>query len=172
MATGPNGKNKGITYDWPMKHLADTAGEVTPRSFLTLVVTAAKDEAGPDLVIPPEGMRLAGLRAASRVRVDQLYQEFPWIKGVLAPLAGLLLPQPESAVFKVWREAKTVEMTQRDVEKRGYLSPFPDGAAEASLFVAMERIRVMERRPDGRLDMPDLFRVAARLLKKGGTAPG
>jgi hypothetical protein len=29
----------------------------------------------------------------------------------------------------------------------------------------------MSRRKDGRIDMPDLFRVAAKLLKKGGTAP-
>ena len=27
-------------------------------------------------------------------------------------------------------------------------------------------------RSDGRYDMPDLFRVAARLLKKGGVSPG
>lgn len=29
----------------------------------------------------------------------------------------------------------------------------------------------MFRRRDDRIDMPDLFRVAARLLKKGGVAP-
>jgi hypothetical protein len=35
----------------------------------------------------------------------------------------------------------------------------------------MERIGVMMRRRDERLDMPDLFRVAAKLLKKGAMAP-
>ena len=29
---------KGRTYDWPLRHLADGHGEVTPRSFLTLVI--------------------------------------------------------------------------------------------------------------------------------------
>jgi hypothetical protein len=53
------------------------------------------------------------------------------------------------------------------------LPPFPSvgAAGPAQLFTALERIGVMFRRRDDRLDMPDLFRVAARLLKKGGVAP-
>lgn len=39
------------------------------------------------------------------------------------------------------------------------------------LYTALERIGVMLRRKDDRIDMPDLFRVASKLLKKGGTAP-
>lgn len=98
---------------------------------------------------------------------------FPWIKGVLAPLAGQLLPRNESEVFAVWRRAGTVTSIRRDVADEGYLSPFPDvhDPKERDVFTALERIGVMFRRKDGRVDMPDLFRVAARLLKKGGTAP-
>jgi hypothetical protein len=113
------------------------------------------------------------LRSASRTRVDQLHQEFPWIKGVLAPLAGLLLPQEETEVFSVWKRAGTVKMAVRDADANGYLPPFPDpkDAHERALYFAMERVGVMFRRRDQRIDMPDLFRVAAKLLKKGGTAP-
>jgi hypothetical protein len=121
----------------------------------------------------PDGIR-NGLRGASKTRVDQLHQEFPWIKAVLAPLAGLLLPQSDDQVFKVWRQAKTTARVQADARSRGYLPPFPvptPGSEEEALFAAMERIGVLFRRRDARIDMPDLFRVAARLLKKGGTAP-
>ncbi|HYN78189.1 MAG TPA: hypothetical protein VES73_10400, partial [Lamprocystis sp. (in: g-proteobacteria)] len=99
-------------------------------------------------------------------------QEFPWIKGVLAPLAGLLLPQREDEVYQVWRRAKTVARLIADAEN-SYLPPFPDGDrhGERELFLALERIGVMFRRNDDRLDMPDLFRVAAKLLKKGAIAP-
>jgi len=45
------------------------------------------------------------------------------------------------------------------------------GSDERALYEAMKNIGVMSRRKDGRLDMPDLFRVAANLLKKGGTTP-
>lgn len=173
MADGPNGYKKGKTYDWPIIHLADAFDEVTPRSFLGLKVSAAKYGPAPeDRAINADGIR-HGLRAASKTRVDQLHQEFPWIKGVLAPLAGLLLPQDEEGVYSAWRSASTVDQLVSDAIENKYLPPFsPDAKkSERSLFHALERIGVMFRRKDERLDMPDLFRVAAKLLKKGGTAP-
>jgi len=54
------------------------------------------------------------------------------------------------------------------------LPPFVGGKTgvdENMLYEAMKNIGVMSRRKDSRLDMPDLFRVAAKLLKKGGTTP-
>jgi hypothetical protein len=174
MASGPNGYKKGKTYDWPIKHLADAFNEVTPRSFLELIIAAAKFGHPPsDRSISPEGIR-HGLRAASKTRVDQLHQEFPWIKGVLAPLDGLLLPARESSVYKVWATARTTRTVLKDAESNGYLPPFVpmrEGNDERLLYEAMKNIGVMSRRKDGRLDMPDLFRVAANLLKKGGTTP-
>lgn len=175
MADGKHGNKKGKTYDWPLKHLADAFDEVTPRSFLGLMIAAAQyGVVPPGRVITPGGI-LHGLRAASKTRVDQLHQEFPWIKGVLAPLAGLLLPQKEQEVFKVWRRAGTLQVAIADAGKKGYLPPVHPGQGEAvherDLYTALERIGVMLRRKDDRIDMPDLFRVASKLLKKGGTAP-
>jgi hypothetical protein len=179
MGGGDFGHKKGKTYDWPIAHLGDAFKQVTPRSFLGLMIAAAKEGvAPPKRSLTPDGIR-HGLRSASKTRVDQLHQEFPWIKGVLAPLAGLLLPQHEREVFRVWESAGTVTQALNDAEAQGYLPPFPVGSGEAApagherdLYLAMERIGVMLRRPaDGRLDMPDLFRVAAKLLKKGATAP-
>lgn len=174
MADGPYGYKKGKTYDWPIKHLGDAFEEVTPRSFLGLMIAAAKrGSPPPNRVITPDGIR-HGLREASKTRVDQLHLEFPWIKGVLAPLSGLLLPQDEAEVFSVWRRAHTIDLLTKDATENGYLPPFPiEGHAgeEQQLFEALRRIGVMFRRKDERIDMPDLFRVAAKLLKKGGTAP-
>jgi len=171
MADGPYGFKKGKTYSWPLGHLADAFDEVTPRSFLGLMVAAAKVGALPtNRAISSEGIR-QGLRAASRTRVDQLHQEFPWIKGVLAPLAGLLLPQVPQVVFRAWKTAKTVSRVQEDASEHNYLAPFPGKGTEEDLLVAMKRIGVMYSRRDDRIDMPDLYRVAANLLKKGGTAP-
>lgn len=175
MADGENGYKKGKTYDWPLKHLGDAFDEVTPRSFLGLMIAAAKYGSAPvGRVITPAGIQ-HGLRAASKTRVDQLHQEFPWIKGVLAPLSGLLLPQKEQQVFAVWQKAGTLKAAIADAKKEGYLPPVDPGkggvADERGLYTALERIGVMLRRKDDRIDMPDLFRVAAKLLKKGGAAP-
>lgn len=173
MASGKHGYKKGHTYDWPLNHLADAFDEVSPRSFLALAIGASEFGSAPsNRVFSPEGIR-HGLRLASQIRVDQLHLEFKWIKGVLTPLAGLLLPKDEKDVFGVWKRAGTVQEALKGAEARSYLSPFPDGTvpSERALYEAMKRIGVMFRRDDGRLDMPDLFRVAAKLLKRGGTAP-
>jgi hypothetical protein len=175
MADGEHGYKKGKTYDWPLKHLGDAFNEVTPRSFLGLMIAAANHGSAPSgRVIAPAGIQ-HGLRAASKTRVDQLHQEFPWIKGVLAPLAGLLLPQEEEQVFEAWRKANTLQAAIADAAKEDYLPPVDPGRGtpvhERELYSELERIGVMLRRKDGRIDMPDLFRVAAKLLKKGGTVP-
>ena len=172
MAGGEYGYKKGKTYDWPLKHLGDAFDQVTPRSFLGLMIEAARyGEAPSDRAFTPRGIQ-HGLRAASKTRVDQLHQEFPWIKGVLTPLAGLLLPQEEKKVFAVWERADTLKTAMDDAKSHGYLPPVEDAVVgEAGLYWALERIGVMMRRKDERIDMPDLFRVAAKLLKKGGTAP-
>ena len=175
MADGEHGYKKGRTYDWPLKHLADAFDEVTPRSFLGLMIAAAGyGVASPERVITPGGIQ-HGLRAASKTRLDQLHHDFPWIKGVLAPLAGLLLPQEEKVVFNAWRRAGSLKDSLADAGKEGYIPPVHprEGSPvhERDLYIALERIGVMMRRTDSRIDMPDLFRVAAKLLKKGGTAP-
>jgi hypothetical protein len=173
MASGPPGYKKGKTYVWPLTHLADAFNEVTPRSFLGLMIAAAKYGGLPELhAISPDGIR-HGLRAASKTRVDQLHLEFRWIKGVLTPLDGLLLPAEEKAVFRVWQRARTVRAVLADARQSNYLPPFPTEGEhdELQLFEALQHIGVMFRRKDNRIDMPDLFRVAAKLLKKGGTAP-
>jgi len=129
---------------------------------------AAKYGAAPvDKVLTPDGIR-HGLREASKTRVDQLHQEFPWIKGVLAPLAGLLLPQDDHTVFEVWKNAGTIKALIADAKRHSYLLPFKNQEThkEEELSKMLEEIGVMYRRNDGRLDMPDLFRVAAKLLKK------
>ncbi|NBA98626.1 hypothetical protein [Pseudomonas sp. R5(2019)] len=171
--TGSYAFKKGGTYEWPLRHTSDAHAEVTPRSFLGLMNAAAKFGAVPlDKALMPDGIR-HGLREASKTRVDQLQLEFPWIKKVLAPLAGLLLPQDEKIVYDVWKKAGTVKALIADAEQRQYLLPFKSKAQqkEDEIFSMLQEIGVMFRRNDGRLDMPDLFRVAAKLLKKGALAP-
>jgi len=171
---GKNAKQGG-TYDWPYKHLADAKGNVTPRSFIKLFVGAAQyNGTPPQLLISPEGIR-EGLRQASRVRVDQLVIEYQWIKRALVPLAGLIVPCHLEIIYQRWSESKTVEtiMQASKDQAKGFLPPYPPkskGDPNELLANAMERIGVFSYRADGRIDMPDLFRVAAKMLKKGGTS--
>lgn len=169
-------KTKGGTYDWPYNHLADAQGKVTPRSFIKLFVEAAKyGQAPSDQAITAEGIR-NGLREASKVRVDQLVVEYQWVKRALAPLAKLTVPCAPEAIFERWEESNTIKVILNAANDKdsGFLPPFPPrskGNHMELLAAAMERIGLISYRPDNRIDIPDLFRVAALMLKKGGTTP-
>lgn len=169
-------KRKGGTYDWPYNHLADAKGKVTPRSFIKLFVEAAKFRQAPtDQVISADGIR-HGLREASKVRVDQLGIEYQWVKRALAPLAGLTVPCTLDAIAERWTETNTIKLIMDAAANpdTGFLPPFPPrskGDHNELLATAMERIGLFSYRADNRIDIPDLFRVAALMLKRGGTTP-
>ncbi|MDB5760398.1 MAG: hypothetical protein JWM30_3687 [Burkholderia sp.] len=169
---GRNAK-RGGTYDWPYNHLADAAGNVTPRSFIQLFVGAAQyKEQLDDHAISARGIQ-DGLRQASKVRVEELVVEYQWIKRALLPLAGLIVPCQAEVIWQRWNESKTVNtiMKVANDPEGGFMPPFPSNAQgdhNQLLADAMERIGVFSYRSDGRIDMPDLFLVAARMLKRGG----
>lgn len=176
-----NGPRKGKTFDWPYRHLADGLGDVTPRSFLILMQSAAERSAernASDLVLLPQTIR-DGLREASKVRIEQLNTEYPWIKRVLQPLAGLRVPAEPQAFFDAWIENSTVQAAIKIAKKESSLSPVQNRSlgksvhsdSEADLADRLTKMGVLTNRPDGRYDMPDLFRVGAALLKKGGVTP-
>lgn len=171
-----NNYKKGGTYDWPYKHLSDANGEVTPRSFVKLFVEAAKYSSNEvKQVVSAEGIR-HGLREASKVRVDQLVIEYRWIRRALAPLAGLRVPCEPSEVFERWKDTNTIKVIMDAAADKtsGFLPPFSvfiRSAKNEALLEAMTKIGVVEYRQDGRIDIPDLFRVAALMLKKGGLPP-
>lgn len=167
---------KGGTYDWPYKHLADANGEVTPRSFVKLFVGASRfNESAHKSVISPEGIR-HGLREASKVRVEQLVIEYRWISRALAPLAGLRVPCEVNEPFDRWKKSNTIKIILEAANNKesGFLPPFPNTVRTSryeALLESMAKIGVVEYRSDGRVDIPDLFRVAALMLKKGGLSP-
>ncbi len=176
-----NGPRKGKTFDWPYNHLADGLGDVTPRSFLILMQNAAEQSEDRDagsLVLLPQTIR-DGLREASKVRIEQLNTEYPWIKRVLQPLAGLRVPAAPQVFFDAWLENATVEAALKIARNENSLPPVQTRSnqkpvhseREADLADRMTKMGVLTSRPDGRYDMPDLFRVGAALLKKGGVTP-
>ena len=164
---------KGATYPWTYKHLADGRDVVTPRSFLKLFVEAARHTPSPlNQAITAEGIR-HGLREASKTRVEQLALEYPWIKRALAPLAGLKVPCQSREIHEAWVASNTAAVISKAAKSEGFLPPYRKSSAsdaEEHLQEAMARIGVLSYRTDGRADMPDLFRIASRMLKLGGVA--
>jgi len=167
---------RGRTYPWIHNHLADAHGRVSPRTFLMAMREAAINASRSmvDKVVDPRGLQI-GLQAASEHRLQQLQEEFLWIPDALEPLADLRVPCEATSIFERWRAAKTVEIITEGAKVNGYLEPVefdgPSRHLSIQLLEALKRIGVAERRSDNRINVPDIYRVAAKLLRKGGVPP-
>lgn len=166
---------RGKTYTWLHSHLADAFGETSPRSFLIALQRAAHS-ARADLttVLDHHAIR-DGVQAASTGRLDQLTEDYPWLREVFSALEQLEVPCIPKKFTDTWRRENTVQRI-RDFEKRtAKLGPLeladdPQKPEEA-LLVALRNIGVLELRGDERINVPDIFRVAGKMVRRGGVLP-
>jgi rubrerythrin len=162
---------RGVPYTWSVGHLADGHGQTSPRSFLAAIRQAASDskERYPEhnQALHYESIK-RGVRKASEIRVNEISEDYPWVKDVLSLLKGLTVPCDYSSVLMRW-EDKFPEgpggisfdrLPPQHVE-RGW-----EGIRED-----LERLGLIEKKRDGRIDMPDLYRVGFGLGRKGGVKP-
>jgi hypothetical protein len=194
MATRYMGRNprRGRTYTWLPNHLADAKGQVSPRSFLIAVRDAQRATHGKGYaeVLHWEGIK-AGVQSASLIRVRELREDYPWIQTVLEPLNGQTVPCLDTDIEHRWRDADTLATIERDRtatvsaehsahaapdNERVYLAPHALAGAtaerpEQALIEELRRIGVIRRVDNMRVDIPDLFRVAAAIGRRGGVRP-
>jgi hypothetical protein len=168
-------RRRGSTYIWVIRHLADAFDETTPRSFLITLRRAATAKAKPTATaIDHLGIR-EGVQAASEVRVSQLGEDYPWIRRVLQDLEGLEVPCNPSAFTERWQARKTVDSIRYVTDMAGRPGPIelqrPTSEREGALLEAVKNIGVVEERSLDRINMPDIFRVAARIKRRGGVRP-
>lgn len=174
---------RGLPYTWLPNHLKDGLDQVSPRSFLRAVRTAAEDASrrypSHPYALHYESIK-RGVASASQIRVAEINEDYPWVKSLMTPLEGLKVPCDAEEVETAWNQHNVVG------EIRHLLDQSPDGA-EREFFSAPNRldqglpgllqdlidVGVMTRdRASGRLNMPDVYRVAYGVLRKGGVKPG
>lgn len=161
---------RGRTYTWIIDHLADAFHETTPRSFLvTLQRAAASRQLPTQTVIDHHGIR-EGVQSASAIRVDQLSEDYPWIRRVLEDLAGLEVPCVPKLFTDRWRERGTVDSVNTlESEQPGPVELLEPGTNKEDLLLeALVNIGVIEYRSEDKINMPDIFRVAAKIKRRGG----
>jgi hypothetical protein len=168
-------RRRGRTYTWVIDHLADAFHETTPRSFLITLQRAANTRTRPAATaIDHFGIR-EGVQHASEVRVNQLQEDYPWIPTVLADLEGLEVPCTPNVFISRWHDRETVDTITRITSKSERPGPIeleqPGINQEAALLQALKNIGVVEERSEDRINMPDIFRVAAKIKRRGGVRP-
>ena len=167
---------RGYTYTWLPNHLADGLGQTSPRSFMTAIQKAAQISFARygthSHSIHWDALR-EGVREASEVRVNEIYEDIEWVRAAVSPLKGMQVPMDRLEVFTRW-DAEGVPRTLEDQTSTSDDSGRPTGPSSNTLdgiFADLVQLGILTQRSNGKLDMPDVYRIAFGLGRKGGV-PG
>jgi len=165
-------RRRGHTYTWIVGHLADSRGLASPRSFLVAVRAAAEDSSDryPDHEHPLHYESIKrGVQKASEIRVDELSEDYPWIKRLLEPLSGMTVPCERDAFFDQWRGSLGDEPSRELFGER--LPPEHWELGWSGILDDLVELGIFENMKDGRVNMPDLYRIGFGLGRRGGVRP-
>ena len=168
-------KKRGRVFTWLPTHLADARGQTSPRTFLTVWREAAHHGTAPLAHAVDHLGIMEGVRKASEDRFTELAEDYKWIRRALEPLKGQMVPMERETLEAIWRERQVAERVVNESRQKGWLAPVQLGVAEMSperaLVTALETIGVLEIRRNGKINVPDIFRVEAGIKRKGGVRP-
>lgn len=171
------GPKRGYTYSWVPLHLADAKGRISPRSYLLAFKKAAEytAERSPDHDLALHYTAIQqGVVKASAVRVNEISEDYPWVRPLLEAVRGGVVPMTTDEVASLWSADGLRQMRKAAGPKlpprRFTNDPFRKGSAEALIDDLVE-LAVLYRTKDGRLNMPDIFRVGFGIRRKGGVKP-
>lgn len=171
------GTKRGRPYSWIPTHLMDGMGEISPRSFLHALSIAAERDPESDQTLAIDYGRIQdGVRSASEIRRTELLEDYPWIREALEPLRGMTVPAKRRDILKKWEIAGTPDEILRlhkDAKAPVELvTAFEDSSSRLeALERALEQIGVLQEREDFRVNIPDIFRIAAGVKRMGGIRP-
>lgn len=163
---------RGSTYGLLPSHLADTADRLTPRPFLAALHRAARltaaDRPDHDRALHHQDIQ-CGLAAGALARAAEIEQAHPWVRAALAPLAGQQLPIGLDQAIAAWDGCELPEQLRRLGARAA--DPAPSGIRHldryADLLHELAAAGAVRNRDHG-LDLPEMFRIAYRLGRRGG----
>ncbi|WP_427889590.1 hypothetical protein ACQHIV_39855 [Kribbella sp. GL6] len=169
---------KGITYTWLPNHLTDGINQVSPRSFLSALDTAtditAQRFSTHSVPLHWEGIR-QGVQTASKIRVVEIREDIPWVGTCVEPLRGMQVPIEQDEIVARWRDqdlkADLEAMSQVTGGDADLPAPAPTGPLHTDyqgLITELIELGVMSRRVNGKIDLPDVYRIAFDIGRKGG----
>jgi len=171
-------KRRGYTYTWIPTHLADSHGRVAPRSLLLALREAAllSREKYPEHSFPLHYEAIKkGVAQASQRRVEELSREdYPWVQPLLKELRGTTVPLSLLEVSERWSSSvleDVMNISENKLPPRRYSSASPENRTIELLIDDLEELGVLYRTEDGRINIPDIFRVGFEIRRKGGVRP-
>ena len=168
------GPKRGFPYTWIPNHLGDTEGRVSPRSFLAALRKAADDttDEHPEhkFALHYDSIK-RGVQEASKIRVTEIQEDYPWVHRVLSPLAGMVVPCSFDEIAERWDGGVLDRLTEEAEQNEVKLPPRHIGQGSEGVRLDLELLGVFLRLRDGRVNIPDVFRVGYGLGRRGGVRP-
>lgn len=171
--TGPwmgRDRRRGFPYTWLPSHLGDARRQVSPRSFLAALRHAAADTSKSDYqyAIHYESIK-RGVQEASKIRKQEMQEDYPWVESLMTPLSGLSVPCSFEEINKRWEEKKALEQLQKNIQTaRVKLPPAHIDSGASGVREDLEALGLFERMADGRVNLPDVYRVGYGIGRRGG----
>ncbi|HDO33830.1 MAG TPA: hypothetical protein ENH08_01765 [Chromatiales bacterium] len=168
------GPRRGYPYTWVPNHLADAQGNVSPRSFLAALRKAAEDtdQRYPDHEWPLHYESIKrGVQAASGIRVDEMREDYPWVDVLMELLRGKVVPCDFEELAQIWPKDALDRLETRGQQGQERLPPAHLDEGPEGLRRDLEELGVFLRMRDGRVNIPDVFRVGYGLGRRGGVRP-
>jgi hypothetical protein len=108
------------------------------------------------------------VQKASQIRVAQVNEDIPWVKTAIEPLRNLQVPIEQQDIIDRWTKAKLcAALAAHDDSDDSRTGPVhPDNPAK--LIEELTTLGIMTRRANGKVDLPDVYRIAFDLGRKGG----
>jgi hypothetical protein len=116
----------------------------------------------------------AGVQGASLIRVNEITREdYPWIETVMSPLRNrITVPCTESEIISLWDNENSVDrlrtQMQGDVVK---LPPQHIDEGPKGILKDLESLGVIQFLSGNRIQMPDVYRIAFGIGRRGGVKP-
>lgn len=164
-------RRRGVPYIWTVGHLSDGNKRTSPRSFLAALRSAAEDSKDryPDHNYPLHYESIKrGVQSASQIRINELAEDYPWVRKLCEPLRGKNVPSAFDVIEGQWIERFPRGLTQTSENR---LPPQHSAKGWVGIKDDLERLGIFESLQDGRINMPDLYRVGFGLGRKGGVRP-
>lgn len=159
-------KKKGLVYRWLLDHVRDGMGRAYPRPLVQMIEQAAQHERqqaeslSKPRLLQPTSLRRA-LDGVSMDHVQQASHEWPWMDALKRCLAiNPLVPYPDTEAVRLLQGT-----AQTDLWSGPAVAPPYEGK---ELLAYLIELGILRRRPDQRIDAPDLFLSGLGLRRKGG----
>lgn len=164
---------RGFPFTWLPNHLADSHRQVSPRSFLAALRYAAEERQRPDqkYALHYESIK-RGVQEASRIRVREIQEDYPWLQKFIKPLSGLLVPCPFEEIKQIWLSHKVMEAFEKSIAAAAIrLPPANLALGSEGVLTDLVNLGLVEKISNGRVNFPDVYRVGYALRRRGGVKP-